>query len=562
MAQETRSEFVIKIADLLKQDDTVEALKEFSDFKNEMEVKNNSWELIPVITPFLSYYYKEFKINLFKCCEQFINNVAENSNPEEALLQLIEEIEECNDDTKFLTLIKPLHTIILRIPKKRINSLAWAFNSIQMYLNKCEIPQSEKLVGAQKILLNSDKRVISIVNLYNELLFLYDEFIIKLPKDTEDLDEQKSLIFKFLIDLLGIPFVYLDVEVYNKTKSKARVIAEKIVINSLSVNCDPISLLQLNADMKNGEIMSPNGISKASLFYLVYHEEICIEKVPKVFSPCYIFHNGLNLANQLLDFEHNIVIEKGLNLAGCLLRYVKHLQLPYLMLDSEYHSYFCKCLTKIIVYNELSVHRYTALQLYKQYLSAFESKGFYLLVYNLMSVINHSGLIGYTITLYKENLLLEFSKKEISNYFRGDKLLNLLKKFCFLHKNEETDLIEISDQIIASLNLLRYLAIRDKENITEIWDFTKILENIFYNPLRKGIDLSRAHYELKIKEIKEGKDETEDIEIDVVVGGRSINNMPKSEKLHVLQSALTVFDMLESLLTRLLECIECHYNKK
>lgn len=565
MAQETRSDFVVKLEGLLKSDDTPEALKVFSDSKNVSEIKNNSWELIPVITTFLTSYYEANKKEVFECCEKLINTVAENSNPEEALLQLIEEIEECTDDIKFLTLIKPLQTIILRIPKKRINSLAWGFNSIQSFLSRCDVPQNEKLVGKQKLLLDKNDRVLRIVNLYNELYFLYEKFISQLPNEPEELDEQKLLICKFLIELLGTPLIYMDMEIFNDVKSKARLITEKVVPNILKMNRDPVSLFKLSSEMKNGEIFTPNIMSTASLFYLIYHEHICVKQIPKVYNALYLFHHSLRLVNTLLDSDHYIVIEKGLKLSVSLLEHVKYVKLPYLMLDSEYHSHFVKALAKIVVYNDVDILRKLALQIYKDYLTRFETKGFYLLVYNLMCTLNHSGLIGFTITLYKDNLLTEFSKNTgLSEYFKGEKLTTLLKKFCFLHKNEETDLIEVSDQIIASLNLLRFLALRDKANLTEIWDYFKILEKTFLDPLRKGIDLSRAHYELKVKEVKEDIDvkPLDNTEISIVVAGQNLNELTKSEKLSVLQSSLTVFDMLESLLTRLLECIEYYYNKK
>lgn len=564
MATETRSEFVVKVEELLKCDETVEALKVFSDGKNKSEVKNNSWELIPVITTFLTGHYSSHKPVVYNCCENLIKTIAENSNPEEALLQLIEEIEECSDDIKFLSLLKPLHQIILRIPNKRINSLAWGFNSIQSFLNKCELPQKEKLVGKEKMLLDTNNQVLRIINLYNELLLFY-KLVFKLPIDNES-NEQKKVICKFLVDLLGYPLVYLDMEIFNNIKSKTRIIAEKIIQDILKINCDPVSLLKLKSNIKNGELIAPHNLSKASLFYLIFHEHICIQQVIKVYDPLYFFHFSLDLVNSLLESDHFILAEKGLKLADSLLLHVGHLELPYLILDSPHHSHFCKNLAKVIVFNDLEYLRKSALRIYKKYLISFENHGFYLLIYNLMLTLNHSGLIGYTITLYKDNLVSELSKNQsyLSTYFKGQKLMMLLEKFCFLHKNEETDLIEISDQIIASLNLLRFLAIRDKENVTEIWDHFKILEKTYFKYLRLGLDLARAHYELKIKEIKEEPRDKNKLtaEVSLMVAGQNLNEMSKSEKLKVLESSLTVFDMIESLLTRLLECIEQYFNSE
>lgn len=564
MEKDTRSAFVLKIEDLLKSDDTLQVLKVFSDSENVSEVKNNSWDLIPVITTFLTTYNEANKPEVFQCCEKLMGIIAEKSNPEEALLQLIEDIEECFDDIKFLTLLQPLQRIILRIPKKKINSLAWGFNSIQSFLIKCEIPENEKLVGKEKLLLDTNTEVLKITKLYNEILFFCDNFISELPNDKQESEEHRSLICKFLVDLLGKPLVYLDMEIFENIKSKARIITEKIIPKILRVNCDPISLVQMKNNMNNAELIVPKPLSIGSLFYLIYHEHILIEKVPKIYDSLYFFHYSLEFVNNLLDCDHNIVVEKGLKLSDTLLKHVQQHKLPYLMLDSECHGHFCRSLAKIIVYNDIQVLRTFALQIYKKYVNSFETHGFYLLIYNLMSDLNHSGLIGYTITLYKDQLASEFVKSNnfITEHFKGQKLLMLLKKFCFLHNSEESDLIELSDQIIAALNLLRFLALRDKENDTDIWDHFKILEKTFFKPLRKGIDLSRAHYELKIKEIKEDPTEKQhhNSEISVIVGGQSLDEMPSSEKLHVLESSLTVFDMLESLLTRLLECIEHHDN--
>lgn len=565
MATETRSYFVVQVEELLKSDDTFEVLKLFNDSKNEAEVKNNSWELIPVITTFLTGHFAAQKSEVFHCCKNLINTIARDSNPEEALLQLIEEIEECSDDTKFSSLIKPLYQLIIRIPKKRINSLAWGFNSIQSYLKKCELPHNEKLIGKEKLLLDTSDQVLRIVHLYNELLIFYNKLVSELPTDTDEFDEQKKLISKFLVNLVGNPLVYLDMEIFDNKKSKARIIAEKIIPKILIVNCDPISLLKLKRNMKDGEVMAPNVLSKASLFYLIYHENIGIEQVPRVYDPLYFFHFSLDLVNSFFDSDHYILVEKGLKLVESLLVHIQGSKLPYLMLDSEHHSHFCKLLAKVIVYNEVEVLRKSALKIYKKYVTSFETHGFYLLVYNLMSNLNHSGLVGYTITLYKESLVSELSNNPncLSKYFKGHKLMMLLEKFCYLHQNEETDLVEISDQIIACLNLLRFLAIRDKQNITGIWDHFKILQKSYFKDLRKGLDLSRAHYELKIKEIKEeSRDKKNPAKVSIVVGGQNLNEMPNMEKLKVLELSLTVFDMIESLLTRLLECIEQNINLK
>lgn len=555
------SDFVKNIQESLKQGNTEYALEAFKDNKNISEVQNNSWDLIPVICAFLTSNSEQQNLEVFKCCEQLINIIADNSNPEEALLQFIEEIEESTDDTKFLTLLKPVQKIIFRIPRKRVNSLAWCLNAIQTYLNKCEAPEDINLVGKEKLLLDSNEDTQRIIKLYSKLLVFYEKFIDRLEIESEDVEERSKIICRFMVQLLGKPLAFLDMEIFNGIKSKARLIAEELLSKIFIFTSDPFLLIEMRFDLENSALIKPNTLGIAVLFYLVYSQEVFIGIVPKVYSPVYFFQNCLHLVTSLLEMNHQICTEKGLALITTLMQHIKCIKLSYLLLDSEDHCKFCMALTKVIIYSQVDLIRKDALNIYQIYINSFELRGFYLLVYNLVSSLNHSGLIGFTITQYKDRLSQEFlnNEKNMSVYFKGPKLLKLLRKFCYLHKNEESDLIELSDQIMATLNLLRYLALRDKNNTTQIWDYFGWLDDIYFNPLRKGIDLSRAHYELKIKELKEETNSGGNksiSETSITVGGQRLLAMPRSEKLKVLYSSLTAFDMMDSILSRLVECIE------
>ncbi|KAJ8965502.1 hypothetical protein NQ314_004090 [Rhamnusium bicolor] len=566
MVEENYSEFVTSVQSLLREGNTVHALIIFSDNKNSSEVKNNSWDLIPVISEFLTTFHEKENLEVFKCCEQLINTIATSSNPEEALLQFIEEIEESVDDTKFLILLGPLQKILFRIPKNRINSLAWCLNAVQTYLCKCNIPEDVTLVGKEKLLMDSDEVVQRIIKLYSGLMPFYDGLIEKLEASSEDVQERSNVICKFLVQLLGKPLAFLDMEIFCGIKKvKALIFAENLVSKIFKTMSDPFLLLEMCYGSESNELMKPNTLGTSVLFYLLYSEEICIVKVPKVYNPLYIFQNSLYLITSLLEIDHQMCIEKGLRLMSTLLEHVKFLELSYLLLDSENHSKFSIALSKIIIYNQLESIRKSALNIYQTYINSFEIRGFYLLLYNLTITLNHSGLVGFSITQYKNQLAQEFLKREheMSIYFKGPKLLKILRVFCSLYKNEESDLIELSHQIIATLNLLRYLVLRDRNNTTQIWDYIKLLEVIYFKPLRKGIELSRAHYELKVKELEEetasgDKDKSASTKVSIMIGGQSLLDMPKNDKLNVLHSSLTAFDMMDSLLSRVIECIETY----
>uniref|UniRef100_A0A8C3XLR3 Glomulin, FKBP associated protein n=1 Tax=Chelydra serpentina TaxID=8475 RepID=A0A8C3XLR3_CHESE len=108
-------------------------------------------------------------------------------------------------------------------------------------------------------------------------------------------------------------------------------------------------------------------------------------------------------------------------------------------------------------------------------------------------------------------------------------------------------------RIMASLNLLRYLVIKDNEydNQTGIWTELNKIEQNFLRPLHTGLNMSKAHYEAEIKKSHNSK-----AVCSVTVGGEKMPNMTTEMQLQVLRSALFTFDLIESVLARVEELIE------
>ncbi|CAH2005573.1 unnamed protein product [Acanthoscelides obtectus] len=556
------SDFVTSVRQLLNHGDIDRVLTVFSDEKNKTEIVDVSWELLPILTQYLTSDYGKNSEKLFKGCEELLQVVADTANPEETVLQFIEELEESTDDIQFLTLLKSIPKVLCRISQKRTNSVGWCYNSIHSYLQQCEVPECCGLVGREKLLLDSDEKVQRILFLYSEILQIYDEFFERItPSTTEESNEHDYITKKFLVDLLGMPLVYLDVEIFNNVKSKARLIAENIVGKIFNIIYDPMTLTVRKCVDTIDDPVDANVEAVASLFYLIFSEEVYLQQVPKVYDPDFFFYNTLHLSVALLEFDHQIVVEKGIKFSISLLQHIEHRETPYTLLDSQYPKRFLLALSNIIVYNKLDILRIAALDIYKKFITSFDPKGKYLVIYNLVDHLNHSGLKGFTITLYKEELAVQLRlNNNMSCYFQNKYLFSILSKVCYLHKKEESDLVEISDQIIAALNLLRYLLLADKENTSLYMCYIDDIKLMFLDPLRKGIDLSRAHYQLKVKEIQEDmvtSDKSKpSSDINIMVGGKNLGLMPKTEKLDVLNMSMTVFDVMDSLLSRVEEIIE------
>lgn len=572
MSSDTKMEvdnnFITAVKNGLKECNTAHVLSLFRETQHQHDIEYNSWDLIPVICEYLTEKVKVDNPELHVCCEQLLNIIADRTNPEECILQLIEEVEEARDDTAFVSILKPLQKILSRVQTKRQNSLAWSLNAIKMYVEKLDVPESHNLEGDEKILMEADPAVDRITRLYLDLLPFYDALVEDLDKaDLESLQERTKILVKFLMQLLGKPFAYLHMEYDGKTKSRARRIAESLCKKIIKLLKDPVILVEWECKDNADAVCATSPFAQAMLFYLIFAEHLLIANVPKVYDPIYVFQVYLHLTSALCSENHQSLIEKALKLSDAFVKSVKGFGLSYQLLDSKSHCSFCKTLSNIIIYNSSEINRKFALSILKRYIDNFEIRGKYMLIYNMVGTIpeQNSCLIGYLITYYKNvlNDALNTEKENISRYFTGQKLFNLLDLFCFLHKGVQSDLVELADQIIASLNLLRYLAIRDKSNTTKIWDYFPKLDKKFLKPLKQGLLLSKAHYDLKIselnEEIKTGKGaEANTSSVSVTVGDENLSQMPPSEKFIVLNSAITAFDVMESLLARLVELIENH----
>lgn len=548
------------ISNLLKEGNTVQAVTLFTDNKNSEEVRNNSWDLVPVVAHFLTDECETNNIEVFKCCQKLITVIAEHSQPEEVLLQFIEELECAEDDTKFVMLLKPLEIVLLRVPDKRITSLGWCFNAIVDYLKKLEIPEDLNLVGEERLLLDSNEIVNRIVYLYNELSCFCDTF----AKELKDVDsspniiERKQVIGKFFVELLGRPLAFLDMTIYKDTKSRARLVAENLVAEFCGLNLDPFKFLEMcNAS----ELIKPNVLSLGVFYYLILSEEICHECLPKVYNSTYILNYSLPFVNSLLTQEGQFVIEKGIDLAAALLKSVDQLELSYMLLDSENYSKFFKIISNVVVHNESVDLRRKSLHVLHTFLWSFEQQGRYLLVKNLMRNITHSGLRGNIISNYKEMITREIKVcglENLSQFYKNHKLYSVLDEFTFLNKNEETDLVDESDRIISSLNFLRYLVLVDETDETGIDFYVKALEDSYFKYLKTGINMSQEHYTLKIKELKEEdskeSQDDSDCKVSVTVSGKDLVEMPKEKKIEIMQMSLTTLDVIDSLLSRVVEC--------
>ncbi|ELW72627.1 Glomulin, partial [Tupaia chinensis] len=267
---------------------------------------------------------------------------------------------------------------------------------------------------------------------------------------------------------------------------------------------------------------------------------------------------------EVIDDKEKSLIKDNEKLKDELLKFcLKSLKCPlltaqFLEQSEEAGNDSLRCFaSEIIGFETLRKKGLAMLQLY---INKLDSQGKYTLFRCLLNTSNHSGVEAFIIQNIKNQIDVSLKRTHNNKWFTGPQLISLLDLVLFLPEGAETDLLQNSDRIMASLNLLRYLVIKDNENDnqTGLWTELRKIENNFLKPLHTGLNMSKAHYEAEIKNSKENSQAVQKSEdrCSVTVGGEEIPNMPPEMQLKVLHSALFTFDLIESVLARVEELIE------
>lgn len=127
-------------------------------------------------------------------------------------------------------------------------------------------------------------------------------------------------------------------------------------------------------------------------------------------------------------------------------------------------------------------------------------------------------------------------------------------------------LTSLSDRVMAALNLLRYLVIRDtfKDNMTGIWDLLPCVEEKFLQPLRTGIVLCRTDVNAEIQKLEHGDQKANDQEqdpdnrhkeVEFNIEDKCMPDLSPEQRKDAMHSALISLDMMESVLGRVEQLI-------
>lgn len=563
----------------MKENKPKEALDLFEGDNYDNIIQESLWDIVQIASSYLTNENVDQNEEIVECCTAVLGAIAEKCSPAETILAFLEQIEGPDDDVKFCRILMVLGKSLCRIPDKT-KAIEWCVSTIRSYVESMVVPENESqeitAVATNKIqhvyvtIISFLEPLIDEAALENDILksnailrdYLLSILIFLMGKPLCHLQEQQlasdlklplpERIIILVSRVTGDMLWFLNVIEERSRKSYSR----KKAMDEESSNLK-VTLFELNENIPD--------LAYANFYFYVVTKVHIWEKVPQVYEPQYIFHVCTYLIVKLLQEPKNVAIEKGLDLMDQLLGRVTRFSLTSELLQLNIYSELFNVLIKVMVYCDIDKERKKALSMFQDYIDLFDMQARYFIVLRLYQISEHSGLLSLTTGVFKASIMECLQATPPIPHFLGNNFRCLLKLACKLPHGSDSDVVELSDEIITGLNLLRFLFLRDKHNQTGIWNLVDSLENDYLKPLREGINLCRAHWKVKMNDLEEQKKthkisdnielEKRDAEVALTVGGEKLPAMPVAEKIAFCQQAVNGLDVMESILIRVNECI-------
>uniref|UniRef100_A0A8C2T6S0 Glomulin, FKBP associated protein n=1 Tax=Coturnix japonica TaxID=93934 RepID=A0A8C2T6S0_COTJA len=516
-------------------------LEVIQNVKNRVVIKNMGWNLIsPLVRCILAYKQEDEKRELYL---KILDQLVQLCNPKELFLGLLEQIEQTSGEKvcqTIMLLLQPLQTVLLKLQNKKAYSVGLSLAMIMDQLTPLPVPYTKQQIQEDKLgLCQCCNAVVDFAKPF------VNEVVKNMEKSSEYNDtELKEELLKFCMKSLKYPLLTAQLEQLEGIEEHPfRHFAAEIVVSAFGMKLF-LHHKRRRSYWENQEFedveQKNSADSLACLSYLMFVQHFGINCLPVVFR------------------TEESMLSKGLDLfESCLLR-VEDNGLLHQYLEFREFINVPQDLVKVMTLCPIEHLRKKSLSILQLFIDKFEAEGKYTLFRCLLKTSNHAGVEGYIIKNIKDQIHLSLTKAHDNVWFTGHHLISLLDLVLLLPEGAETDLLQYSDRIMASLNLLRYLVIKDCEsdNQTGVWTAIAKIEKNFLKPLHVGLNMSKAHYEAEIKNKKENRRGSSNTICSLTVSGEKMPAMTTEMQLQVLHSALFTFDLIESVLARVEELIE------
>uniref|UniRef100_A0A3Q3NP46 Glomulin, FKBP associated protein b n=1 Tax=Labrus bergylta TaxID=56723 RepID=A0A3Q3NP46_9LABR len=296
--------------------------------------------------------------------------------------------------------------------------------------------------------------------------------------------------------------------------------------------------------------------SRACLAYLLFVQLISIDSFPAIF-PVFVLQCNMEYINQLLSKKESHLL-KGLALYGKSLESVQDDSLTVSLLELRSFNSVPKRVLKDCPIQHL---RESGLKVFQLFINKLDHEAKHKF-FCMLKTSNHAGVESYIVKNIRSQVEFSMQPGNANRWFLGEELLSLLRLVFYLPQGAQTDLLNSMD-IMETLNLLRYLLIRDKE--ADAWEELYRIKDEYLKVLRVCISISRGYYCAELKALREDQKlkakardaaRSSGLVKRMTVKHEKVSNMSPEAQHQVLQSALVTFDLMESLIVRVEEITE------
>ena len=523
----------------------------------------------------------------------------------ELFIVLLEQMDTFKDDEIFFALLPPLGVCIQKLPSKKHLSLAAALETLSAHVTTLPTPvESSECVLSLPLGSGAvEQRLAKAVGALLDFILPFTDEVLQLSASRRQPPafRQISDITRCLLCLLDEPLSRVNLhrsgEEGGSSEMQCRECADRCVSLLVQLQPDIIKLIadatehreiierqrdmyMQNRQLASGDLLADEveelynleqplpSVGLAVLLYLVYGEKICTDSIPQVYEHHYLLDFNLHLVQTLLTGHAAAVIHKGIILGLSLFTDVGVKNLDGSMFEHQKMLSFLEAVVAIMTSARIKEVSQSAIRLLHTVLKSFSDTGRSRLLEFLFVSCSNENVQGHAISLLKDEINEVLSSRETSSSFLAGNSLKrlLLKVFEPMTGGYRSNLLtSLSDRVMAALNLLRYLVIRDprKENLTGIWDLMSHIEETFLKPLRAGIVLCRTDVNTEIQklEVNEGpstgkQQANSDKVVEFSIGDQCMPHLTTDQQKEAMHSALISLDMMESVLCRIEQLVD------
>ncbi len=216
-------------------------------------------------------------------------------------------------------------------------------------------------------------------------------------------------------------------------------------------------------------------------------------------------------------------------------------------------------LFRVSTYSTLEDLRKAGVEALKTFFYKFDRHG----RYTILSYYLYDNTKDTTLNNYVSSYLIYLFKEEVANtldldedFYKSANFTRIFRLTVKLKLGVKTDIIQESSRINAVLNMLRFLLLRDKANVTKVFDLLKNAD--FLEELKNGIQIGRGHYGQEKKNLlgMQKNDTSMKFEASMEGSGEKVEEPTTAERIRSCENALQSLDLIESLRCRVVELLE------